>query len=694
MNAARILLLATLVAALAVPSPHAFAAVTVPQPPTPALRLPVPVEHTLPNGLRVVVFTDTRLPIVHSQLLVPAGSAFESDDQAGVASLTVAMLRQGTPSRTPAQLNADLSQLGATFAARCTRDYALVACDARAESFDNALEVMGDVVIDPLFGGDDFAALRLREAVKAAALQASFANLASARLAADLFGPHPYAHDPGTGDPRLLAKIDLATLQAFHRDRWRPDRSVLVIAGDVTADRAFAVATDCFGRWDGKVTPDRVRPAPRPASGVHLVDAPGSGRAEVRVAVAGPGLASPDHDAWALATAAFESIRLPEGARAETQDGRDASMLVLSAGVAPAAAAETARALLAALKACVATPPAGEALATLRRRVVQRYPLTLGTLGAFVTQWQALDFAGAPAGAVADLGTRQARADLGAGMRLLAAPPVVLVLGPADSLRASFVAAGLGTVNVTEITPPEAAAADEAPAPVTPAMLARGKAAVAAAVAAHGGVAALKAVKTLVIEGSITLNTNNGDVAGQFSAVRQDPDRYSFATRFLEMEARQLCSGGLGWSLLKTDTTAVTPLDSLGVQHLQASAVADLIHQLGFASMPGARPVWRGTEMLADRKCDLVEYSTPYGLQRISIDTETHRVLEQASGVGRGGAWIDRRRLADFHRVNGLLLPFVEERTVRGEKMWRMSATAIATNGEVPEALFARPAKR
>jgi hypothetical protein len=355
---------------------------------------------------------------------------------------------------------------------------------------------------------------------------------------------------------------------------------------------------------------------------------------------------------------------------------------------------ETARALVAALKACAAKPPTGETLAALRRRVAQRYPPTLGTLGAFVSQWQLLDFAGAPAGAIAGFGSRQAGADLGAGLRALASPPVVLLLGPAATLRAPLEAAGLGAVTVKALTDPISPAEAAAPALVTPEMRARGRAAITAAVAAHGGAAALKAVNALVIEGEIALNTQEGDVVGQFSAVRQDPDRYSFATKFVTTEARQMCFGGEGWSLLKADSTVVTALDSVGVQRLRVSAESDLVHELRFAMAEDANPIWRGTEPLADRKCDLVEYSTPHGLRRFSIDTVTHQVLEQSSGVGRRGAWLDRRRLSDFRRVNGLLLPWVEERTLRGERNWRMVATGMAINSEIPETLFARPGKR
>ena len=66
----------------------------------PAFRTPVPVFRTLPNGLRVAVFQDHRLPLVQMRLLLSAGVAQEAAETPGVASVTAQLLRAGTSSRT------------------------------------------------------------------------------------------------------------------------------------------------------------------------------------------------------------------------------------------------------------------------------------------------------------------------------------------------------------------------------------------------------------------------------------------------------------------------------------------------------------------------------------------------------------------------------------------------------------------
>ena len=79
------------------------------RPPSPGAphraELPTPVERTLPNGLRVIAFRQRSgpramgVPLIAAQLLVRGGGAVESEGEAGLATLTVALLTQGTAQR-------------------------------------------------------------------------------------------------------------------------------------------------------------------------------------------------------------------------------------------------------------------------------------------------------------------------------------------------------------------------------------------------------------------------------------------------------------------------------------------------------------------------------------------------------------------------------------------------------------------
>ncbi|MFM8560460.1 MAG: insulinase family protein, partial [bacterium] len=99
-------------------------------------HLPQPQTRTLANGLRVVLLERPGAGIVQVQLQVPAGLSAEPGARSGIASLTAQLLRQGTTSRTAAEMAAELDTLGASFVVNVTRDAAQVVAGARTAELE------------------------------------------------------------------------------------------------------------------------------------------------------------------------------------------------------------------------------------------------------------------------------------------------------------------------------------------------------------------------------------------------------------------------------------------------------------------------------------------------------------------------------------------------------------------------------
>lgn len=670
----------------------AHAAVPLPEPSAPPLRFPAVSERTLPNGLRVVVFSRPLQPVVQVQLLVPAGGAYEPDSLAGLASLTASLVLRGTASRTAQQFDTDAAALGATLNASVNRDYALLVAGVRSTAFEQALELLADAAISPRFEDDAFASARHDVAQQLGRRRRDPAMLADDGLWAYVFGAHPYAHSPN-GEIQSLLASGLPRVLAFHRERWRPDRAVLAIAGDVSAERAFGAAGDAFGRWGGRAAPDRPRPAPPATPGVRVVDLPGANRAEIRVGVRGPGRASPELPAWRLAAAALEQTFAPTATSVSFAVLHDASLLTLSASAPTDSAAIVTTHLRDALRGFAAAPPGGEALESIRRRVAQSAPLSLETIGALLSQWQAAAEAGVSTAAFESEFTPGEPAKLGdavaAARAMAAVPPAILVAGPGEALRHAL--AGVGTVDVVPFEKPITAQADTLPAP-TAEQLRLGRAAVAKAVLAAGGAAKLAAIRSITMEGSLTLPINGSDVSGQCNIVRVDPSRCSYGTKLLELESRQVLDGDTGWSLTLADTATFAELDSSGVASMRETFESDVIHMLRMAAAPGSNAALRGTGRVGLRTCDLVDFKTPSGRHvRLAFDQVNRRILAIDGVPAPDGAWRDRRQFGDYRQVGTLWLPFFEDRYADGEKASSFRAKVIALNTNLGAGFFKRP---
>jgi zinc protease len=642
-----------------------------------------PVARTLPNGLRVVVFPRPGVRVVQVQLQVAAGMRVERPAQDGLAYLTAQMLRMGTTSRSAEDFKTALDTLGATLAVSVTRDAAQMAAGCRASEFESVLEIMSDAAINPAFGEEAFQDLRRQVAGQLGNEAQSAALLADERATMLAFGAHPYGHAPRATLALLLAATR-EQVRAFHRDHWRPDASVLAIAGDIDPQRAFAAATEWFGRWAGKAVPVPAPASPSAPKGVWVSDLPGSPVTEVRAILVGPGRADPSYAGWAVVRELLEAGALPAGSNAVLSAGRDASLLLVSAVARPESTAAVAARVRQALRSATASAPSAAALAAARKRAAQGWAFTVESVGQLLSSWLAGDAAGLAADHL-----EGAAAALRAGTPLqISAAPALLLAGPTVRMKDL---ARLGRIDTlrTDIEEPMAARTVS----FTPEQKKRGRQLIDAAVVAHGGAAKLQAVRTTEQDGDLTMSFSGRDLTGEARYFRQDPSRLAFTTRFLEFEHREVLDGSRGWALSTArDSSVLVPSDSTSLLSLRAILESDLAHLLRAASEPASDVAFAGRDTMDGAPCDQVEFTArANGPVRLSLDATTHRVVGVDLQPTPQGVWRDRRKWSEFVQIEGVWWPRREARELDGEKVSSTMMRRLVVNGTVDSMLFKRP---
>ncbi|HEX6178742.1 MAG TPA: pitrilysin family protein, partial [Thermoanaerobaculia bacterium] len=261
---------------------------TTPPPPAPPrqLTLPKPSEKTLKNGLRVIVVPKHGTPLVSSRLMVLTGSEEDTREFAGLANLTASLVTQGTKSRTAEQIARGVEALGSTLHTSAGWHMSAVDVTVMPANLASALDYVSDVVRNPSFKQEEIERLREQsiDSLRVSLQEPlSLARYVAARV---VFQETPYGQNIA-GTPESLERIGREQIAGFHRRYYRPDNAVLVIAGDIKPDAAFAVAQKAFGSWKGqplgvrgqveKIATDP--PKPR----VVVVDMPDAGQAAVVV---------------------------------------------------------------------------------------------------------------------------------------------------------------------------------------------------------------------------------------------------------------------------------------------------------------------------------------------------------------------------------------------------------------------------
>jgi len=261
----------------------------IPKPgPAKALQVPVPDTAQLANGLTLVLSTRRGLPIVAANLVVKSGSDTNPPDAPGLANFTVAMLDQGTATRTAVQIANQVAELGATLNANSSMDASFVAARSLKKNFAATLDLAADIALHPSFPAEEIERQRssrlaqlVQQRENANALAVRISNLA-------LYGErHPYGYTE-LGTEASVRALTRDAMLNFWKQNFVPNNAAVVVAGDITMAELRPLAEKVFGGWQRGMpaTPSLTAPASTQAR-ILIVDRPGAPQTQLRVATIG-----------------------------------------------------------------------------------------------------------------------------------------------------------------------------------------------------------------------------------------------------------------------------------------------------------------------------------------------------------------------------------------------------------------------
>ena len=202
----------------------------------------VNIEHWIaPSGAKVFFVEDHSLPILDVQVDFSAGTAYDLENKAGLASLTHALLDMGVQGMDETQIANRLADLGALLSGGADKDRASVSLRtlSAADKRGPAIDILRAVLTRPQFPAEVFEREKARTV---AALKEALTRpdaIASKAFWAALYPAHPYGNQ---ASPESVAGLQRADLVAFYRDFYTARRATVSLVGDLTRAQAEDVA--------------------------------------------------------------------------------------------------------------------------------------------------------------------------------------------------------------------------------------------------------------------------------------------------------------------------------------------------------------------------------------------------------------------------------------------------------------------
>jgi len=231
-------------------------------------------EATLSNGLKVVVYQRSDLPMITINAVI-RGGAYYDGTKPGLATMMGEMLIKGTSRRTAMQIVDEIEYLGGSIGSNAGWDTTSVGLTILSKHVVQAMDVLADVIRSASFPEEELE--RTREQRIAAIMQrlSNSGILAMNQFQKAVFGSHPYAQ-PSEGTQQSIRTLQRASIQNFYADRCHPNNMFLVAVGDIAPEKMMRLTEEHFASWEsGNISTQSPAEVHAPEKMlVHVVDRP------------------------------------------------------------------------------------------------------------------------------------------------------------------------------------------------------------------------------------------------------------------------------------------------------------------------------------------------------------------------------------------------------------------------------------
>ena len=205
-----------------------------------------PVVRKLSNGLRLVL-VPCEAESVAVGVFVASGSRHENGKTAGISHFIEHMLFKGTPTRRPIDITRAIEGRGGNFNAFTGEETTCYYMHLPSEYLPDAVDILADMYLNATIPDDEFAREKevIIEEIRMYADEPD--SVAMENLQRNLF-PDSQLGAPVAGSEASLRPMTPSDLRDYIRTHYRADNTVVVVAGAMDPDAAFAIVDKSFSK--------------------------------------------------------------------------------------------------------------------------------------------------------------------------------------------------------------------------------------------------------------------------------------------------------------------------------------------------------------------------------------------------------------------------------------------------------------
>ena len=207
-----------------------------------------PKRTELDNGVVLLTSEQRALPMISIELLIDAGARYDGGGQEGLANLAARLLTYGTKRRSALQISDALDFIGASLSTGCSENLASVSMTILKKDLSTGLALLAEALTQSTFPQEEIERQKQSIVASLKARDEEPGDIAERRFSAALFPNSPYGR-PVEGTESSVRAISQKGLREFYERYYRPNRTIMAVVGDVTAEEIDEALNQAFSSW-------------------------------------------------------------------------------------------------------------------------------------------------------------------------------------------------------------------------------------------------------------------------------------------------------------------------------------------------------------------------------------------------------------------------------------------------------------
>lgn len=207
-------------------------------------------RHILNNGLEVITI-NKNTQIASINIGIKVGALYEKINEKGISHFIEHALFKGTTKRSDEQLNEELEALGGEYNAYTDYDATVYTISCLAEEFENAVDLLGDMIINPEF---DESEIEKERGVILSEIKMSkddIEDLSFKNVNKIAFDKSSLKYEV-TGLEENVSRFTRSEIKEYYSKHYTPKNSLITMVSSLNHDEAIKLIERHFGMWKGE----------------------------------------------------------------------------------------------------------------------------------------------------------------------------------------------------------------------------------------------------------------------------------------------------------------------------------------------------------------------------------------------------------------------------------------------------------